>query len=156
RQQGRRPGNVDQFLRCRTPGRWPEWMRDDVASFPNVAREVPVVKRGSAIVTGGLISLAILCGTSVVQGQQPAKEPVRPSPQTPTASLPSPLAETETGSSVAQPVKATLPRQDLPGPDSIKPAPLVAIPDEPPPHEGAFFDIPYIIDAPDLLIVEVL
>ena len=45
---------------------------------------------------------------------------------------------------------------DLPGHESVKPVPLVAIPDDPIPHEGAFFDDPYVIDAPDLLTIEVL
>ena len=38
----------------------------------------------------------------------------------------------------------------------LTPLPLTAIPDDPPPHEGALFDIPYVIEPPDLLIVEVL
>src|SRR3954454_2162590 len=40
--------------------------------------------------------------------------------------------------------------------DTIKPLPLVPIPDDPPPHEGAMFELPYIIEPPDLLLVEVL
>jgi protein involved in polysaccharide export with SLBB domain len=38
----------------------------------------------------------------------------------------------------------------------IKPLPLPPIPDDPPPHEGALIDIPYVIEPPDLLVVEVL
>lgn len=41
-------------------------------------------------------------------------------------------------------------------PDDIKPLPLVPIPDDPPPHEGAMIDIPYTIQPPDILLVEVL
>ena len=44
----------------------------------------------------------------------------------------------------------------LPKPDEIKPLPLVAIPDDPPPHEGASFDLPYVIEPPDLLEIDVL
>ena len=44
----------------------------------------------------------------------------------------------------------------LPKPDSIKPSPEVAIPDNPPPHEGEMFDLPLMIEPPDLLLVEVL
>jgi len=40
--------------------------------------------------------------------------------------------------------------------DAIKPLPLVAIPDDPPPHEGALFDLPIVIEPPDSLLVEVL
>jgi protein involved in polysaccharide export with SLBB domain len=39
----------------------------------------------------------------------------------------------------------------------LKPRPLPPIPDDPPPHEGAMIDAPeYIIQAPDLVLVEVL
>lgn len=40
--------------------------------------------------------------------------------------------------------------------EAVKPLPLAAIPDDPPPHEGALSDLTYTIDAPDLLLVEVL
>jgi polysaccharide export outer membrane protein len=39
---------------------------------------------------------------------------------------------------------------------AIRPLPLTPIPDDPPPHEGAMIDIPYVIGAPDLLTIEVL
>jgi protein involved in polysaccharide export with SLBB domain len=39
---------------------------------------------------------------------------------------------------------------------AIRPLPLTPIPDDPPPHEGAMIDLPYIIEPPDVLIVEVL
>src|SRR4051794_3792677 len=39
---------------------------------------------------------------------------------------------------------------------SIKPLPLTPIPDDPSPHEGAMLELPYVIEAPDLLLVEVL
>jgi protein involved in polysaccharide export with SLBB domain len=44
---------------------------------------------------------------------------------------------------------------DPPDEDAIKPLPLVPIPD-PPPHEGALFDLPYVVEPPDMLVVEVL
>jgi polysaccharide export outer membrane protein len=40
--------------------------------------------------------------------------------------------------------------------EEIKPLPLVPIPDNPPPHEGALINIPYVIEPPDLIDVEVL
>src|SRR5689334_7781118 len=43
-----------------------------------------------------------------------------------------------------------------PGADAIKPLPLVPIPDDPPPHEGAMIQIPYVIEPPDLVLIEVL
>ena len=41
-------------------------------------------------------------------------------------------------------------------PEDIKPLPLVPIPDDPPPHEGAEIVLPYIIQPPDHLHVSVL
>ena len=38
----------------------------------------------------------------------------------------------------------------------LKPNPLPAIPDDPPPHEGAMISLPYVVEPPDLVIVEVL
>ena len=38
----------------------------------------------------------------------------------------------------------------------LKPHGLPAIPDDPPPHEGAMIDYPIVIEPPDLLLVEVL
>ena len=38
----------------------------------------------------------------------------------------------------------------------LKPHPLPPIPDDPPPHEGAMISLPYIVEPPDLMIVEVL
>jgi protein involved in polysaccharide export with SLBB domain len=38
----------------------------------------------------------------------------------------------------------------------LKPHPLLPIPDDPPPHEGAMISLPHIIEPPDLLLVEVL
>jgi len=40
--------------------------------------------------------------------------------------------------------------------EAIKPLPPVAIPDDPPPHEGAMIDIPYVIEPPDIIVVELL
>jgi polysaccharide biosynthesis/export protein len=55
-----------------------------------------------------------------------------------------------------QSLDLAFPILNLPAPDSIKPEPEVAIPDNPPPHEGAMFDLPLVIEPPDLLLVEVL
>ena len=39
----------------------------------------------------------------------------------------------------------------------LKPHPEPPIPDDPPPHEGAMIDTPeYVIEPPDLVLVEVL
>jgi protein involved in polysaccharide export with SLBB domain len=38
----------------------------------------------------------------------------------------------------------------------LKPHPEPPIPDNPPPHEGALIDLPYVVEPPDLILVEVL
>jgi len=43
----------------------------------------------------------------------------------------------------------------LPKLESIVPEPEVAIPDDPPPYEGAWFNLPVKVNPPDLLLVEV-
>jgi protein involved in polysaccharide export with SLBB domain len=48
------------------------------------------------------------------------------------------------------------PFREFPGTNEVKPLPLPAIPDNPPPHEGAMFEVPYVIEPPDIIIVEVL
>jgi protein involved in polysaccharide export with SLBB domain len=39
---------------------------------------------------------------------------------------------------------------------NTEPQPLPPIPDDPPPHEGALISLPYVIEPPDLVLVEVL
>ncbi len=79
--------------------------------------------------------------------------------------IPSRLALALLGSMLAGPSHAQdaepKPQPDVPqpkawGPDDLKPKPPIAIPDDPPPHEGAMIDLPYIIEPPDILLVEVI
>jgi protein involved in polysaccharide export with SLBB domain len=49
--------------------------------------------------------------------------------------------------------ESTLPADAI---EKIKPLPLLPIPDDPPPHDGAFLDLPYVVEPPDLLTIEVL
>jgi protein involved in polysaccharide export with SLBB domain len=48
------------------------------------------------------------------------------------------------------------PAASTPGRPEIKPLPLTPIPDDPPPHEGAMIELPYIVEPSDLIVVEVL
>jgi protein involved in polysaccharide export with SLBB domain len=89
-----------------------------------------------ALAVAGILA----CSTTGLSADDPPA--VKPKPETPAQTAkPAPLAE--------------LPWID---PDTIKPGPLtpIRVRDDPPPHEGAMIDIPYIIEPPDLLIVEVL
>jgi protein involved in polysaccharide export with SLBB domain len=38
----------------------------------------------------------------------------------------------------------------------LRPRPLAPIPDDPPPHEGAMIGLPYVVEPPDLVLIEVL
>lgn len=40
--------------------------------------------------------------------------------------------------------------------EQLKPRPLPEIPTDPPPHEGAMIQLPYVIEPPDFLLIEVL
>jgi protein involved in polysaccharide export with SLBB domain len=62
------------------------------------------------------------------------------------ASAEPPSKEEAAGAKPAPPMSA----------DDIKPLPLAPIPDDPPPHEGAMIGLPYVVEPPDLVLVEVL
>jgi protein involved in polysaccharide export with SLBB domain len=88
--------------------------------------------------------IAFLVFSTIAHAQDPPKppekveEPAKPQPQ-------------------GHPAPLEVPRPPvLEFKEEIKPLPLVAIPDDPPPHEGAFFDLPITIEPPDIIIVEVL
>lgn len=44
----------------------------------------------------------------------------------------------------------------LPGVDSVKPSLMPSIPNDPPPHEGAMFEYPAIVNVPDVVLLEVM
>ena len=67
-----------------------------------------------------------------------------------------PATKPKTDKPAAKAPPARLPEFPFIDPETIKPGPLTPIPDDPPPHEGALIDQPYIIEPPDLIIVEVL
>ena len=69
----------------------------------------------------------------------------------------------------AKPAKKPRPQEDLADPAKRKalidkmiaeydltPHPPAPIPDNPPPHEGAMISLPYVVEPPDLIVVEVL
>lgn len=58
-----------------------------------------------------------------------------------------------------EPITPPLPQQAIPADEVskiIEPLPPVGIPDDPPPHEGALFNLPLVIEPPDVITVEVL
>jgi hypothetical protein len=86
-------------------------------------------------------------------------------PQEPAKSLPSqPPKEKAKAATAPAPAKQQAKERDVEAEVSkiieafdLKPHPLKPIPDDPPPHEGAMVDEPeYVIEPPDLVLVEVL
>ena len=105
----------------------------------------------------------IVLGLAAAAGQDKPKDAPNPfelpPPPQPGAAAPAPAPHDRLpspGTSVPYPGPDLLP---VPGPwppEGIKPLPLTPIPDDPPPHEGAMIDIPYVVQPPDLLYVSVL
>jgi protein involved in polysaccharide export with SLBB domain len=82
-----------------------------------------------------------------------AQNPPKPEPKPESADAPdAPLNAVKVDRRASQ--KAISPEEFFR--DNIKPLPPVAIPDDPPPHEGAFLDIVDIIEPPDIIVVEIL
>jgi protein involved in polysaccharide export with SLBB domain len=89
-----------------------------------------------------ILSAGFLVATSL--GLVPSRQ--EPAPKSGTAIPPRPAAD-DGPAKTYDPVKAV---------EAIKPLPLEPIPDNPPPHEGALFELSYRIHPPDLVLVEVL
>lgn len=91
---------------------------------------------------GALVVLVCLGGKGLAAGQEPAKPKATPV-------LPAHKEMTEAEAEAA--VNKVFETYDL------KPHALPAIPDNPPPHEGAMISYsPYVIEPPDLVLIEVL
>ena len=77
---------------------------------------------------------------------QPAKEKAKPAP-----------ADRSSGRGSAEQRELEAKIDKMLDAYDLKPHPEPAIPDDPPPHEGAMIDAPeYVIEPPDLVLVEVL
>src|SRR4051794_26841964 len=51
---------------------------------------------------------------------------------------------------------ANLPEDQFGPIEAIQPAPLAPFPHDPPPHEGALITVPYVVEPPDVIAIEVL
>jgi polysaccharide export outer membrane protein len=72
---------------------------------------------------------------------------------------PAPVPAEEPPASLESPIphpSKVAPDDPIWGMARIKPMPLAPIPDDPPPHEGAMAEHPYVIEPPDMIVVEVL
>ena len=80
------------------------------------------------------VALSVM-GTDGAYGQMPTKPPDPPKAGAGVVTVPIP-----------EPAKNVPAAKELPKLSDIKPLPPVPIPDDPPPHEGAMFDLPITID----------
>src|SRR3954454_628916 len=79
---------------------------------------------------GAILALGLIAPALAIADDPPAQKPALPVPLLPPHQLP----------------------DDIP----TTPLPLTDIPDDPPPHEGAMITIPYILEPPDIIDVEVI
>ncbi len=100
-----------------------------------------------------VVSTLLIAVASVVAGPQekpqtrvPSVEKAEPSPP----DSPPSADEKDERQKASEKVEKLIAAYDL------KPRPLTPIPDDPPPHEGALIDLPWVVEPPDLIIVEVL
>ena len=104
----------------------------------------------------GLVGSVIFFGTT---GAAPAQQVPKEKP--PTQPAKPPEATKQASKSPAQsdledPVKRKALIDKMIAEYDLTPHPLPSIPDDPPPHEGALFNMPYAVQPPDLVLVEVL
>jgi len=94
--------------------------------------------------------VTLVCVFSVGAGpQEKAKDQ-------PAAGKATPKEKSLTASSAVEEDKAEAAIEKMIAAYDLKPHPLPPIPDDPPPHEGAMINPLYVVEPPDLLIVEVL
>jgi len=105
----------------------------------------------AGLVVASITVVTLVCVFSVgVAGlqekakEQPAADKATPTPK----SLPASSAVEE--DKVEAAIEKMIAAYDL------EPHPLPPIPDDPPPHEGAMISLPYVVEPPDLVLVEVL
>lgn len=113
-----------------------------------------VQARTAAVV---LFVLVFIGGSVLTARQEPAKEkeptPSAPAPAADKEPPPGPRSDAEFEKKLRESeaaVEKMLEAYDL------KPHGLPAVPDDPPPHEGAMIDYPIVIEPPDLVLIEVL
>ncbi len=125
--------------------------------------------RWTVAVAGGVILGASLVG--VLRGQDPTPKPADPQKEAAAKEekLVKSYVEEVEKFNAAQKAAQHAPSLDiddvelrkrleasLPKIGSIQPLPAFEIPDDPPPHEGAMIEIPYVLQPPDMINVEVL
>jgi protein involved in polysaccharide export with SLBB domain len=107
----------------------------------------------AAALTIGAFVFAVHSGTAALQeGSKPAPPSgAKSGKETKDTAFPTPEAQIRDDQAKREAaINKMLEAYDL------KPRPLPPIPDDPPPHEGAMIGLPYVVEPPDLIVVEVL
>ncbi len=94
------------------------------------------------------MAVVMLICFEIGSGQAPGQDPPATTPVPKVENVPKPGRIEFVGDSPIQ--------KNFPKVEDIKPLPLVAIPDDPPPHEGAMIDLPITIEPPDMITIEVI
>ncbi len=103
-------------------------------------------RSGSAL----LFTSSFLCITVLGLSQDVSKEKASSAKQV------RPAGKEPTHADLDNPVKRKVLIDKMIADYDLTPHPLPAIPDNPPPHEGALINVPYIVEPPDLIAVEIL
>ncbi len=100
--------------------------------------------------TGSFATFPLLLATGLALSQEPPKK--KPSP----VEEATPAAKAAPDEVLKDEAKRKAAIDKMIADFDLTPHPLAAIPDNPPPHEGAMVGLPLVVEPPDLIIVEVL
>ncbi len=100
--------------------------------------------------TASVCASVVLCMTAFAPAQEPAKN--QPTPVT----LPDSTGRSPSQAELQDPAKRKALIDKMIERYDLTPRPSPPIPDNPPPHEGALIDLPYVVAPPDLILVELL
>jgi len=106
----------------------------------------------AGLVVASMTVVTVVCVFSVGVARPQEKAPVQP----PAAEKAKPKEQGTPASSAVEEAKAEAAIDKMIAAYDLKPHPLPPIPDDPPPHEGAMISLPYVVEPPDLVLVEVL
>jgi protein involved in polysaccharide export with SLBB domain len=98
----------------------------------------------SFLVFTGLCVTSLALSQQVSQDKPPSGEPAKPVPNLPSQP------------DLQDPVKRKALIDKMIADYDLTPHPLPAVPDNPPPHEGALVSFPNVVEPPDLVVVEIL
>ena len=107
-------------------------------------------RRFAWFVSTSFCAFALLCTNGLVRAQPASKE------KTPQVEPAKPAAKKPSQAELRDAAKRKALIDKMLAGYKLTPHPLPAIPDDPPPHEGALINLPYVVEPPDLILVELL